>query len=98
MLPVLVVPSPRPRRHFGAAAGGVHPIISLLSRHCGTRRLKPGSFNALSKCRLCFLDIDSRSCEISDQREDNEGKRDADETVAPAQPAKAGLLTHPVSE
>src|SRR4051794_20732841 len=28
MLPVLVVPSPRPRRHFGAAAGGVHPIIT----------------------------------------------------------------------
>src|SRR4051794_3645022 len=27
MFPVLVVPSPLPRRHFGAAAGGVHPII-----------------------------------------------------------------------
>src|SRR3954447_13846251 len=27
MLPVLVVPAPLPRRHFGAAAGGVHPII-----------------------------------------------------------------------
>src|SRR3954454_11992993 len=31
MLPVLVVPSPRPRRHFGAAAGGVHPIIKGVS-------------------------------------------------------------------
>src|SRR3954468_9996144 len=30
MLPVLVVPSPLPRRHFGAAAGGVHPIINGL--------------------------------------------------------------------
>src|SRR3954449_11110284 len=30
MLPVLVVPSPRPRRHFGAAAGGVHPIITSI--------------------------------------------------------------------
>src|SRR4051794_38139335 len=28
MLPVLVVLSPLPRRHFGAAAGGVHPIIT----------------------------------------------------------------------
>src|ERR1051325_10522884 len=28
MLPVLVVPSPRPRWHFGASAGGVHPIIT----------------------------------------------------------------------
>jgi len=27
MLPVLVVPTPLPRRHFGAPAGGVHPII-----------------------------------------------------------------------
>src|SRR4051794_6368 len=33
MLPVLVVPSPRPRRHFGAAAGGVHPIITPVSAH-----------------------------------------------------------------
>src|SRR5690349_17725120 len=30
MLPVLVVPSPLPRRHFGAAAGGVHPIITAV--------------------------------------------------------------------
>src|SRR4051794_21854427 len=32
MLPVLVVLSPLPRRHFGAAAGGVHPIIMGLAR------------------------------------------------------------------
>src|SRR3954449_11194895 len=31
MLPVLVVLSPLPRRHFGAAAGGVHPIITPVS-------------------------------------------------------------------
>src|SRR4051794_12612697 len=30
MLPVLVVPAPLPRRHFGASAGGVHPIINAL--------------------------------------------------------------------
>src|SRR5689334_4812356 len=28
MLPVLVVPTPLPRRHVGASAGGVHPIIT----------------------------------------------------------------------
>ena len=49
MLPVLVVPSPRPRRHFGAAAGGVHPIITRpgtppsRARHPARSRLKSPS-------------------------------------------------------
>src|SRR4051794_41427827 len=43
MLPVLVVPSPRPRRHFGASAGGVHPIImgvALIGFRGGGHRLR----------------------------------------------------------
>src|SRR3954454_13092162 len=38
MLPVLVVPSPLPRRHFGAAAGGVHPIITPVLAPAGKSR------------------------------------------------------------
>src|SRR4051794_38528056 len=43
MLPVLVVPSPRPRRHFGAAAGGVHPIITAVRAELGQSPRSPRS-------------------------------------------------------
>src|SRR3954454_1938868 len=51
MLPVLVVPSPRPRRHFGAAAGGVHPIINGVSALGGRLPDRPPAPEVFRKSR-----------------------------------------------
>src|SRR3954454_15622769 len=51
MLPVLVVLSPLPRRHFGAAAGGVHPIITPVEHGRRSRREVAGAARAKERGR-----------------------------------------------